>query len=195
MAKGVLFFCLALLLCHGAPPSWSVKLSEVEQEEALVLFESWMARQANRAAFLENHAYVRQRNKVLKDYKLELNEFADWTDEQFARRRAGKGRFKENAPSRRMERSSPSLPSYLDWRDHGAVSAVVNQGQCEVCYAFASVASIESAWFLEQGPPLIKLSEMQILDCGEAFGNGNCKVRESSSVFLSFFFFSKLFFF
>jgi hypothetical protein len=48
-----------------------------------------------------------------------------------------------------------------------------------VCYAFSSVAAIESAVAVEIGA-LVALSEQQVLDCGFAFGNGVCKGKNAT---------------
>lgn len=50
------------------------------------------------------------------------------------------------------------LPAQFDWRNSGAVSPVTDQENCGSCWAFASVAALESVVLLE-GLPTMDLSE------------------------------------
>jgi len=68
----------------------------------------------------------------------------------------------------------PDLPASFDWRAHKTASGlpvvtpIVNQGKCGSCWAFSSVAAIETAWLLAGHPPVGgvgALSVQRVLDC------------------------------
>ena len=57
-----------------------------------------------------------------------------------------------------------SLPERWDWRDHGAVTYVQDQGACGSCYAFGTLASFESQ-LLIAGEGTYDLSEKHAAQC------------------------------
>jgi len=69
------------------------------------------------------------------------------------------------------------LPSQVDWRTQGVVSAVKDQGHCGSCWAFASTATVESYAAINTGL-LFDLSPQQIAACAlnpnQCGGTGNC---------------------
>jgi len=71
----------------------------------------------------------------------------------------------------REEVTVKDLPASFDWRSKGGVNPVQNQAQCGSCWAFSTVANIESVNYLATGQ-LLKLSEQQLVDCENAKHSG-----------------------
>jgi len=69
------------------------------------------------------------------------------------------------------------LPTSVDWRTQGIISAVKDQGECGSCWTFGSAETVESYWAQATGQ-LTDLSEQQILDCtantNDCGGTGGC---------------------
>ncbi|TGZ68104.1 hypothetical protein CRM22_004445 [Opisthorchis felineus] len=94
-----------------------------------------------------------------------ITQFADLTEEEFKRTHANM----KQPPSRsnRLKvTSDPTkpLPGSFDWRQHGAVTEVKDQGMCGSCWAFAVTGNIEGQWY-KKTKKLVSLSEQQLLDC------------------------------
>lgn len=68
------------------------------------------------------------------------------------------------------------VPESMDWNKLGYVAPAEYQGACGSCYAFATVALVESYYAIKNNltNKVVKLSEQQIVDCSKSFGNHGC---------------------
>merc|ERR1712168_581623 len=95
-------------------------------------------------------------------YWLGVNQFADLTNDEFVDLHTGFA----NVPTglETADLSYMAAPSSYDWRDHGAVTPVKNQGQCGSCWAFSTTGTVEGAIAISSGN-LVSLSEQNLMDC------------------------------
>jgi cathepsin H len=66
------------------------------------------------------------------------------------------------------------IPEHWDWREHGGVSPVKNQGKCGSCWTFSTVGALEAHELLKYGE-FTPLAEQQLVDCAQAFDNHGCE--------------------
>ncbi|KAF6997416.1 hypothetical protein CFC21_013635 [Triticum aestivum] len=121
-------------------------------------------------------------------YELGENEFADLTQEEFLARYASSydgasddtgitmptGGGDADLWSSRGEDNSleaPPPPS-MDWRAKGAVMPKSQSSSCSSCWAFVTVATIETLNWIRTGK-LVSLSEQQMVDCDQYNGGSN----------------------
>ena len=124
-----------------------------------------------------NKKFIDSHNSVADKfgYTLRMNEFGDLTDIEFAEMYNGYVmRERTNTSKMFVSDRSLKLAATVDWRDKGYVTGVKNQGQCGSCWAFSTTGSLEGQHFKKTGK-LVSLSEQNLVDCSDRFGNHGCK--------------------
>ena len=99
-------------------------------------------------------------------YQTGITKFSDLTPQEFARTY-----LNLNYDAMAMANFNPTYvtvsnaaPDAYDWRDHGRVSAVKDQGSCGSCWAFSTVANLEGLYYAGKGV-MKTLSEQMLVDC------------------------------
>ncbi|XP_065193392.1 procathepsin L-like [Sycon ciliatum] len=134
-----------------------------------------------RNVFRKNQELIQETNQKKLGFTVAMNQFADLTKDDFARsglaqpeatnykRTGGAFLFPENE-------DPANLPTEVDWRKHGYVTAAKDQKlrKCGSCWAFAATGALEGQHFRKTGK-LVSLSEQNLVDCASAEGDAGCR--------------------
>jgi cathepsin L len=128
--------------------------------------------------WLKNFEFVRAQNAKydagVETYYLEMNLFADLTNEEFVAKYHGfVGSPQVTSKCTGKQAPTENLPASVNWEDKGAVTPVKNQGQCGSCWAFSTTGSLEGAHFIAT-QKLDSYSEQQLVDCSGSYKNQGC---------------------
>ncbi|KAF5189573.1 cysteine proteinase COT44 [Thalictrum thalictroides] len=109
-------------------------------------------------------------------YTLGLNKFADLSNDEFRAKYTKSAKMFQQTSRKELqsfmyENVTEPLPSYIDWRDNGAVTSAKDQGSCGSCWAFSTVAAVEGINQIRSGK-LISLSEQELVDCDKKINEG-----------------------
>jgi len=111
-------------------------------------------------------------------FQLAINHFTDWTNDEF--RHIVNGYRKPKGDRLQRWNASTFLvplnfqePTEVDWRKHGYVTPVKNQGHCGSCWAFSTTGALEGQHMRKTGK-MVSLSEQNLVDCSEPYGNNGC---------------------
>ncbi|KAK3034505.1 hypothetical protein RJ639_032494 [Escallonia herrerae] len=132
--------------------------------------------------FSENLKMIRSHNRKGLSYRLAINQFADWTWEEFSKHRLGAAQNCSATLKGNHKLTDAALPELKDWREGGIVSPVKDQGHCGSCWTFSTTGALEAAYAQAFGKG-ISLSEQQLVDCARAFNNFGCNGGLPSQAF------------
>jgi cathepsin L len=114
-------------------------------------------------------------------YKKTLNQFSDWTAEEFKaiqgyHKAVGRHTLATRAAKETFQSTGKALPASVDWRPY--LSAIKDQGRCGSCWAFASTATVEAHAAIASDGEIWDLSPQQLVSCStnpdECGGIGGC---------------------
>jgi len=115
------------------------------------------------AQWLVKQAHIEEHNASESSYKVAHNKMSTWTDAEY-KRVLGYRQHADEELIATVAFPNATVASSIDWRTKGAVNAVKDQGQCGSCWAFSSVAALETAHWNTSGD-LVSFSEQQLVDC------------------------------
>nr|QOV03092.1 cathepsin L3 [Mahanarva fimbriolata] len=184
------FFVLALVFIVGAQ---AVSFFDLVQEQWGTFklqhkkqYKSDTEEKFRMKIFMENSHKVAKHNKLyemgLVSYKLKINKYADMLHHEFVHTVNGFNRTK-NTPllgnsedeqgATFIAPANVKFPENVDWREHGAVTKVKDQGHCGSCWSFSATGALEGQHFRKTNK-LVSLSEQNLVDCSTKFGNDGC---------------------
>uniref|UniRef100_A0A8C6UC52 Cathepsin L.1 n=1 Tax=Neogobius melanostomus TaxID=47308 RepID=A0A8C6UC52_9GOBI len=136
-----------------------------------------------RDVWLRNRKMVLVHNMLadqgLKTYRLGMNFFADLENAEYRSlvSRSCLRSFNSSLPRHGSTflhtAGLRNLPTSVDWRNQGYVTAVKDQKECGSCWAFSATGALEGQNFRKTGK-LVSLSEQQLVDCSGDYGNQGC---------------------
>nr|KYP67744.1 Vignain [Cajanus cajan] len=103
-----------------------------------------------------------------KPFNLSINKFADLHNEEY---KALKVEIATETSFRYDSVSVTDIPATMDWSKRGAVTPIKDQGTCLSCWAFSTVATIESLHQIATSE-LVSLSEQELVDCVKGDSEG-----------------------
>ena len=106
-----------------------------------------------------------------KTYDMGFTKFMDLTTEEFKAKYLSTKVLSNQTHVKILP--TVDVPTSVDWRTKGAVTAVKDQGQCGSCWAFSTTGSLEGLSYLS-GKGLQSFSEQQLVDCSTSEGNQGC---------------------
>jgi len=146
----------------------SSKLINLFNNRLVDLFNDWLNKYNIKTSnhtfinWVANHNYIEEINSKNLSYVLAHNAYSGYSSDEFSLLMG----FDNERPLKSIYNYKllNKYYEYIDWRDFDVVNSVKDQGQCGSCWAFSTIASLESIIAIHTGI-LYNLSEQQLVDC------------------------------
>jgi len=198
MMKPVVFIMLVCAISAHGFLTFEKSLSAVRSDFTLwkntfkKAYKTVVEEEARLATWVENMEKIAKHNLMYdlkkKGYRLEMNHFGDMNVTEYKnamngyRRDLKKVKFTPRGALFMESMVNLTLPHHVDWRDHGYVTPVKNQGQCGSCWSFSTTGALEGQMKRKTGK-LVSLSEQNLVDCSGPEGNQGCNGGLMDSAF------------
>nr|XP_054922434.1 procathepsin L-like isoform X2 [Dermacentor andersoni] len=155
------------------------------------LYQSKEEEQKRLLIFASNLELIKEHNQRYDEgnvsFKLAMNRFGDMLSSELAQVVTFTPERRSNlevlaCPEEPIHLNASELPDEVDWRKEGAVTPVPDQGSCFSSYAFSATGAVESHHFIKTGQ-LVDLSEQNLIDCSQDFGNLGCEGGRADQAF------------
>lgn len=90
--------------------------------------------------------------------------YADYSNEEFKKLFTVQEPQNCSATHTTSFKKTDPVPDSFDWREHGGVSPVKNQGHCGSCWTFSTVGAMEAHYLIFYKKELY-FAEQQLVDC------------------------------
>ena len=180
MTKTIIIFAtLCIVACHAVHPVQDGSLTETEEflsymEVYNKQYATMEEKNKRMSIFLKNKEFVINHNneyaKGIHTFSLELNAFADITNEEYKAKYLGLkidiGSYLGGKADTYVPEFKGAAPDAWDWRTNATnvVGPVKNQGGCGSCWAFSAVATMEGQ-LNKKTNKINSLSEQELVDC------------------------------
>lgn len=172
--------------------SFNKQISEAEIDSAFTKFMTEYARSypdetellKRKEIFASNYRKIMLHNQdKTQSVVLEVNKFADLSDEEFERQYLSKPKTIEK-PEYVYVGEDPDPAVKKNWHTEGKVSGVKDQGNCGSCWTFSSTSVIETIISIKDNIPPPRLAEQDLVDCCRTDLSKGCNGGEPTDAFV-----------
>ena len=110
-------------------------------------------------------------------YQLGLTKFSDLTDEE--KKIKIQSQFPDVGVKAKCEKHGLEIApkndgNIVDWVAAKKVQAVKEEGDCTASWAFSAIGALESAYAIYNNIEVPNISEQELIDCSDSYGNAGC---------------------